>query len=323
MDRTERFYKIQAMLQGRRAVSTREFLAALEISKATFRRDIDYLRDRLHAPIIYDYVLRGYRLGKEDPDGPRYELPGLWLNSSEAHALLTTHHLLANLQPGLLGPHIEPLKNRIKALLEKGDKSANEVMDRIRVLPLAARRLEPACFQVLAHALLARKRLRIVHYNRAGDKETEREVSPQRLVHYRDNWYLDCWDHGKRALRTFAADAIREAHPLDNEARDLSDEKLDAELGAGYGIFAGKRTRTARLCFTPERARWVTNEQWHPEQKGYFKDEHYILEIPYADDRELLMDILKYGAGVSVLAPKSLRNNVRHRLRQAAAQYEN
>lgn len=47
-----------------------------------------------------------------------------------------------------------------------------------------------------------------------------------------------------------------------------------------------------------------------------------MLEVPYSDDRELLMDILRYGSDVEVLAPKSLRQKVLQRLREAAAQYE-
>jgi predicted DNA-binding transcriptional regulator YafY len=45
MDRTERFYKIQKMLSDRKLVTTEQFLKELEISRATFRRDLEYLRD--------------------------------------------------------------------------------------------------------------------------------------------------------------------------------------------------------------------------------------------------------------------------------------
>ena len=105
-------------------------------------------------------------------------------------------------------------------------------------------------------------------------------------------------------------DAIRQAAILNIKARNVPDKTLDAELGSGYGIFAGRKTQTAVLRFTPERARWVTREQWHPKQKGYEKDGAYILEIPYSDDTELILDILRYGPDVKVLAPNSLRDKV-------------
>jgi predicted DNA-binding transcriptional regulator YafY len=322
MDRTERFYKIERMLRNREVVPIRDFLYELGVSPATFKRDIEYLRERLNAPIPWDREKHGYRLYDPDRENPRHELPGLWFNSSEIHALLAFHHLLGRLQSGLLAPHIAPLKKRIQALVEKDDHSFTEVARRIRVLPLAARHIESPCFQSIAHALLARSRLRLTHYHRARNEETKREVSPQRLVHYRDNWYLDAWDHGKRALRTFAVDSIRSAALLDTKARNVPDKTLDTELGNGYGIFAGRKTQTAVLRFTPERARWIASEQWHPKQRGWFEDGYYLLEIPYSDDRELLMDILKYGPDVEVLAPETLRDKAQEQILRAVHLYE-
>lgn len=321
MDRSERFYKIEQMLREHPVIPVQKFLKSLGVSIATFKRDLEYLRDRMGAPIIWDRARRGYRFADPDPHAPRHELPGLWFNSSEIHALLAMHHLLENLQPGLLASHIEPFKLRIKALLESHHDDAQEIMARIRLLPMAARKVRHDHFEIIAKALLQRQRLIIRHYHRVRNEETEREISPQRLAYYRDNWYLDAWDHGKNALRIFSVDSIRKVTPLDKKARNITDKKLDAELGSGYGIFAGHKIQTAVLRFTPERARWVANEQWHPRQNGRFEGVCYILEIPYSDDRELLMDILKYGPDVEVLAPEALRVKVLGYLSQAINQY--
>jgi predicted DNA-binding transcriptional regulator YafY len=86
---------------------------------------------------------------------------------------------------------------------------------------------------------------------------------------------------------------------------------MDEVLGPGYGIFSGRKLQHAKLRFTPERARWVSQETWHPKQKGSFDaDGAWLLEFPYADHRELIMDILKFGADVEVLAPPDLRQRV-------------
>lgn len=322
MDRTERFYRIEQMLHRHSIVPVQKFLSSLGVSIATFKRDLEYLRERLHAPIVWDRQRRGYRFADPDPRAPRHELPGLWFNSSEAHALLTMHHLLENLRPGLLKPHIEPLKLRIKALLESQHDSAQEAMSRIRILPMAARKMQHGHFEIIAKAVLQRRRLCITHYNRARNDESAREISPQRLAYYRDNWYLDAWDHGKNTLRIFSVDSIRTVTLLDKKARNIPDKTLDAVLGSGYGIFAGRKTQTAVLRFTPERARWVANETWHPKQKSRFEpDGSYILEIPYSDDRELLMDILKYGPDVEVLKPQALRNKALGKLHTALSHY--
>lgn len=162
----------------------------------------------------------------------------------------------------------------------------------------------------------------ITYFARGKGETTEREVSPQRLVHYRENWYLDAWCHLRDGLRNFAVDSITRVEVLEKKAKDVSRASMDLELGPGYGIFTGQDVQHARLRFTPERARWVAQEQWHPKQKGTFeKDGSYVLELPYADDRELMMDILRYGSDVQVLGPAPLRKSIQTEAAKLAAIY--
>lgn len=322
MERTERFYRIQQLLRDRKVVPIAAFLEHLEVSVATVKRDLEYLRNRINAPIEWDRQARGYRLAAPEHGAAQYELPGLWFNASEIHALLTMRHLLAHIEPGILAPQLAPLRERLRMLLGSGDHSADEIQKRVRILGMASRRVAQGHFAVVGSALLRRKRLHLRYYVRARDEVTEREVSPQRLVHYRDNWYLDAWCHQRNDLRSFAVDAIREAEILDRKARDVPESKLNKVLGSGYGIFSGHRVRWARLRFTRERARWVATEEWHPRQRSRFDgDGSYVLEVPYSDDRELVMDILRHGPEVEVLGPAALRRTVRERLATALAQY--
>ena len=328
MDRLERFYKIQQLLETSKVVPLDRFLKELGISVATFKRDLEYMRDRFNAPIDWDRDLRGYRFvtpvaGGKRLAGPRFELPGLWFNASEIRALLTMQHLLSNLQPGLLEPHVRPLFARLRTLLDVGEHSFEEVERRVRVLHQASRGAHLPHFEVVASALLNRQRLQIAYHSRDRDELTDRELSPQRLVHYRDNWYLDAWCHLRDDLRSFSIDAIRGAALVDRRARVVPERELDAVLAAGYGIFSGRHVQWAHLRFTPERARWVADEQWHPEQRGVREaDGSYRLEIPFSDPRELTMDVLRHGEHVEVLEPPALRDAVAQQLRRAADRYE-
>lgn len=309
----ERIYKIDQLLSERRAVSFSEFLSSLEISRATLKRDLAYMRDRLNAPIIFDRELGGYRFDKSNVQrGTQYALPGLWFSADEIHALLTMHHLLSTLDTGgLIGAHIQPLLSRLTALLGAADNSAEEVKKRVKIEMVGVRHLQLAHFGGVGSALLLRKRLLIDYYARGTDRLSQREVSPQRLVYYRGNWYLDAWCHLRRDLRSFSVDAMRRVEIMEKAAQDVAEKKLDDVLGAGYGIFSGKKVQWATLLFSPQCARWVANERWHPNQKGTLRnDGSYELKIPYSKDTELLMDVLKYGAGVKVLAPAGLIKRV-------------
>jgi len=322
MDRTERFYKIQRLLQARGTVRLADLLRELGVSRATFKRDLEYMRDRMNAPIEWDREKRGYRFVEAAAGAPRYELPGLWFSPEEIRALLTMQHLLASLQPGLLEPHVKPLLARLRAALGAGEHPADEIERRIRIIHLGARKLALPHFERVANAVLNRQRLRIVYVSRGSNERTEREISPQRLVHYRENWYCDAWCHLREDLRSFAVDAIQAAEPVDKKAKNVPERDLDEVLAAGYGIFSGRKTTWAKLRFTPERARWVAAEEWHPQQRARFEaDGSYLLEVPFSDHRELAMDILRHGPHVEVLEPASLRAAVKAQLAAALARY--
>ena len=317
MDRTERFHIIDQMLTRQKVVTRAQFLDTLEVSPATFKRDLEYLRDRLAAPIIWDRERFGYTYDYSEPGSEQYQLPGLWFNTSEIHALLSMDTLLENLQPGVLTNHIKPLRSRIRMLLDDGDHSVDEIAKRIRILPAAAKTYNSEYFQLISQALLTRKCLSMVYYNRSDDSQTSREISPQRLIYYRDNWYLDSWCHLRRALRSFSVDAILKLEVGQEAATDIDEAILDRELESGYGIFSGVETREAVLRFSPRLARWVSRERWHPQQKGeYDESGFYLLRIPYSQDTELIMDILRHGADVEVLQPKSLRQKVIDRIEE-------
>jgi predicted DNA-binding transcriptional regulator YafY len=320
MERLERFYKIDQLLNAQKAVPFSVLMKELGVSRASVKRDLEYMRERFNAPIEYDREANGYRFGAPR-SGPRYELPGLWFNAGEAYALLSMHTLLAELQPGLLEPHVGPLQERLRALLG-GEPAWKDIEKRIRVFQPGRRVSREEFFGVVATAVLRRQRLWIRHYNRKDDRETEREISPQRLVHYRDNWYVDAYCHLREDLRSFAVDAIRAAELREARAKEVPAPELDAHLGAGYGIFAGREVEWAKLRFTPQAARWVAAQEWHPKQRSRAEaDGSYLLEIPYAHEQELLMEILKFGADVEVLAPASLRSRVAELLQRAATRY--
>jgi len=322
MDRTERFYKYEQLIRDRGVVPRQAFLDALEISPATFKRDIEYLRSRHRAPIEWDREAGGYRFAPGAKGAPRSALPGLWFSAAEAHALLTMEQLLKGLEPGLLTRHVQPLLDRLHQMLASEDVPMEEVGRRIRIIRIAARRAKPEFFELAATAVLRRRRLHLRYRSRGRDEITEREVSPQRLVHYRGNWYLDAWCHMRADIRSFALDGIRAARLLEERAKSVADRDLDEVLAGGYGIFTGRAAHIARLRFSPAAARWVVDEEWHPKQQGRREaGGAWLLEFPYGDDRELLMDLMRYGADVQVLAPRALREKLAAAHAAAARSY--
>jgi len=103
----------------------------LEVSEATLKRDFAFLQDRLGCPLEWDRTKRGWIIRDELAAGGRFELPGVWFDSSEVVALLTMLHLVEGVQPGLLEDHVAPLKS----------KSVSSILHRARSSPSTSSKL--------------------------------------------------------------------------------------------------------------------------------------------------------------------------------------
>jgi predicted DNA-binding transcriptional regulator YafY len=324
MSKTERLYRIEALIKGRGHASFATLREALEVSPATLKRDLEYLRSRLGAPIEYDRFVNGYRFGA-GWRGEKHELPGLWFDERELYALLMAHQLLSSLDgDGVLSRHLQPLLARIHQMLGAagGGDDAPALLERVRIVSAARRPVPSRFFELVAEALLERRRLAMRYFTRGRGEVTERVVSPQRLVHYRSTWYLDAWCHKAGGLRRFALDAIEQAALADDRAREIPMKAVRSAMDTGYGIYAGGTPRWAVLLFEPNAAQWVSREEWHPDAKGgWLADGRYELRLPYVDETELVMDVLRQGEEVRVVAPASLRQAVAQRLQRAAARY--
>ena len=328
MDRTERFYRIETLIRHRRSndgyISFAELMKELEVSRATLKRDLEYLRSRLNAPIVYDRASNGYRFNLETVGSAQaHQLPGIWFNESELHALLTMHQLIKGLDnDGVLARHLQPVLDKLHGMLGTTEVEANALHQRIRVASPARRPVPGKHFELVGTALSQRKRLALVYFARDRAEETTREVSPQRLVYNRNTWYLDAWCHTGKALRRFSLDAIRQASLLEQKAPDIAIKTIEAELDGGYGVYGGGTIRHATLVFTASAARWVADELWHPAQQSRWLDDgSYELVLPYSSVIELGMDVMRHGSEVEVMGDVELRRHVADRTRAAAEMY--
>ena len=314
MRRLHRSHQIHQLLSAQESVTSHELMERLGISLATLKRDLTYMKNRLHASIIFDRKLNGYRyVGAKMLRAKPNPLPPVWYSAEEIRALLTMQHLLATHHPGgLLEPHIQPLLSRLRGLLGAADGSATEIQKRIHIEFASPCENHFDHFPIIGLALLRRKRLIVRYHARRTEDVIEHEVSPQRLVQHRGHWYLFAWSHLCHDLRAFSMEAIETAELLDTKTKDIDDLKLDRILQTGQGIFSGDNITWATLLFSPEQALRVASERWHPLQVGQIQENgSYLLRVPYTDDQELMMDIFKYGADCKALEPPALVDKVK------------
>jgi predicted DNA-binding transcriptional regulator YafY len=319
LNRFDRVFLLHRYLSNRRTgISFGALQDEFEWSRSTLRRTLMYLRDTLNAPLIHDPERGGYYYDKTGV----HELPGIWFTAEELAALLILDNVLEQQPLGQLAEALKPFRAKLERQLQASGINPPDWSSRLRLLRMAGRPTGTQ-FPTVANALISRCRLSIDYHARHNDRMSARIVSPQRLTLYRENWYLDAWCHQRDDLRTFSIDRIIAAEALDQPAQECPSAQLNTILATSYGIFSGQPNAIAILRFSAHIARWVAAETWHPEQKDeHLEDGSLTRSLPYHHSEELLLDILRHGSDVEVLAPEALRAGVAARLRAALSRYE-
>jgi predicted DNA-binding transcriptional regulator YafY len=247
----------------------------------------------------------------------------LWFSAEELHGLLICQQILQNISPGILSEQIEGLQQRINKMLSRENSPQPIIADKIQFATVGRRLKEDSHFKRIATALFGNQQIHIQYQARGQDNiNSERIISAQKLLFYRQNWYLAAYCHKRKALRVFSVDRVNSAQILDKTAQQIPEKQLQDFINASYGIFTGKAEHLAILEFTKDRANWVADEHWHPEQKTeWLANGNYQLSIPFSDSRELIMDILKHGAEVKVIAPQFLQAAMIEEINQMQKKY--
>jgi proteasome accessory factor C len=318
MENLHRLFVLDKLFHSHRyPVPVATILDHLECSLSTFKRLIQVLKDQYNYPIVYSREYRGYRYEKNQA----VQISGTWFSSSELQAFLMIKNLIEPLQPGLLSQYVQPLVHYVENNLLQRQNINYQKTKRIKIIPIAHHYLRPEIFLPLCQAVLEGHRVHIEYQDIHG-KITTRDISPQGLVYYKNNWYLDAWCHLRASLRTFWAASICRVERLNEPAEVIDDEIIKQAFEPSYGIFSGPARFTAHLRFSGKAALRIRNSLWHPDQiQRPQQDGCLDLELPYSDHRELLMDILRYGAEVEVLAPESLRLALKEELAKTMALY--
>ncbi len=290
----------------------------LQTSDRTIRRDISELIELRNAP----WYVHQNRVHYDKSARNRVYLEGMWFTPQELISLRAFSQTLSQLSHGVLKSVLAPLDAKWQTLLGAMDSHADGIVDKLKLIEMSARSFNEQVFSDLATALHHNQQITFSFWNRQRDEIAQRHVSPLQLVRYRDRWLLDAWCHNRQALRSFSLEAIDSVQVLSATALVVDAMVQQKHFASSYGIFSGEAEKQAVLWFSAFIARWVKNEIWHPQQQAeILPDGRYQLILPYAQDVELIQDILRYGAEVEVREPAELRTKVAKEIQKMATLY--
>lgn len=297
----ERYLWFHERLRAGRYPKMADLAEKFEISRRQAAREIEFMRLFLGAPIEYSPGRNGYFYSDDT-----FQLPGAWVSEEEVVSLLVARRLAAALPD-------RGLKSRFDAFLRKvgGDMDLDllQLEKKVSLKNVRYGRVEPEIFQTVLRALARGRRLALDYAPASAEAPSRRLVDPLHLLVYMGNWHLIAWCHQRRAVRDFLLSRMQKAALLEEPLQNpVKAEEIKDKLEKHYGIFFDGPERNVVLRFAPTAARRVRDQVWFPGQRiREFPDGSLRLEFPVADLREVLRDILPFGAEVEALEPPELR----------------
>ena len=161
-------------------------------------------------------------------------------------------------------------------------------------------------------AIDERRVLELRYYKENEDQFTTRKVEPYKITNTANavpdgpqrgprGWYLWCWDLGRKDVRHFRLDRIKEATITDERFEPRPEIELLAEADRG------DEGRVARVWVSPGQARWLREERPVLEELA---DGAVVVEVPFRGMQWLVREVLRRAGEVAVLEPEDARDAV-------------
>ncbi len=300
--------------------TARSLAEKLETSERTIKRDLEFMRDQLGAPIEWDGAAHSYVYSR-----PCDLLPLLRLDAGEALALAVAGRTFAAWHGTPLGRALTIALGKIAGVIGGAVSVPVSEVSQLVFHPdsAAAAETEHRHFAPLLEAIRRHRVLRLVYQKPRRDAAPEtRTVHPLHLACLDHRWVLVAHDPVRGAPRNFLLARIREAAATRETFAPPSGFNLAAYLRGSVGRFAGEREIEVRLAFDATAAPYVRERAWHASQILVEKPGGAVeiaLQLNHLTD--ISRRVLACGRHVEVLAPAELRALVHTEALALAAQH--
>lgn len=313
----ERFVWFEGFVKERRWPNATSIARHFEISVKTAQRDIEFMRDRLNCPLLYDKSPKGYYYSDST-----FSLHSIRLSPEELSSLLVAKKLLIDVGGELVGREVVSLIGRINGILDKHAMGTPAVEEAVSFQFVEYHPSDAEHFRKILDACIRKRRMSFVYYSPASDEMTLRKVDPYHLYNYMGTWHLIGFCALRRDIRNFLLGRVGDLKSLNETFTVKKGFRLHKHLASAFGIYKGKDTQEIVLRFTPKKSRWIKGQIWHRKQRSrVLKDGSIELTLPVAEFDEIKMEILKHGSGVRVVKPKWLCKDIKREARKILKNY--
>ena len=301
---------VDRMIRQQRYPNCSSMARSWEVSPRTIQRDIDYMKDELGAPVEYDAVKHGFFYADKS-----WFIPSIIVGEGELLALLIGTQVARMFEGTPVADELTHIYDKLSGILpDKVSLAPEYVFNKFSFTHAPSRRIKAEVWKLMIRALLHQQIIE-VEYDSPRSKAPKKHVlHPYHIANLAGEWYILAKNERFDDLSQYAIGRIRSV-TIRKEGfiipPDLNiQEKVSKQFGK-YVVPEDTKAVMLRLLCSPEVAQYVSERDWHPDQKlKYKRDGSIELSFPIHDHLEVKPWILSFGAAVKVVAPKKLRDEI-------------
>jgi len=315
----ERIWGIVAMIREGEYPNCSTFMRRFEVSRRTILRDLDYLRDRMMAPIRFEPRRNGFYFDKAFDS-----LPVLEMQESDLVMLFLSRQVLGAMSERPLAAELNAAFDRISSIL--GNRVAatwNEIGGLISYRSAGVTQAKLQHFKKISAALARRLEIEFDYLKPESKVAERRVVRPYRAAMINGQWYLFGEDAKRQAIRTFVLSRMRNLRVTSQKFETTNEMPLDELLNETFGVvYTPGGTREVCVAFSARVKHVISERKWHQSQRLEQRpDGTLIVRFKVNNTRELSNWVMSWGPDAEVLSPAKLRAEIAEKLRAAAALY--
>lgn len=149
-------------------------------------------------------------------------------------------------------------------------------------------------------------------------------VHPYYLKQYNNRWFLFCCNGDYTNLSNYPLDRILSVKLAHVPYRD-TDIDFDEYFADMIGVSRrnGQEPEDVVLRFPNDQYKYVATKPWHGSQKVIEEaDDNVLVQLKVIHNYELEQKIISFGDFVEVIAPQTLRDKIKERLKKGLEKYK-
>ena len=296
----ERISHIHRKIKSGCYPNTKQLAYELESGLATISRDLDYMRDRMYAPIEYDFTHKGYYYTEDfEPSMQNH------LSDKDLRVMLSAKTLLSHYKNTPIYEEACSMLDLLSSNAMDGKNTA--LMNRIAVAPTVETNVNQEIWNAIQDSLNQNHILQFDYTDRWGKKTEQRRVRPYQLVLDEGICYLFGFDELRQAERIFSLVRIRNAVVTEDEFELPKNYDFESRCKDGnFGAVFSKKAEHYVIEFYNEARLLVKEKIWADSQ--VFKEDENKTTIEFDSSQFLKIKswVLSNGCNAKPIQPEWL-----------------